>query len=240
MRADQYLTTHGHYDSRARAQAAIKAGLVSVDGKVVKKASEKIKEGAVVSAGHEHPWVSRGGVKLAHALEVFNVDPTGRTALDVGASTGGFSQVLVTGGATKVYAVDVGHGQLHASLHNHPKIISMEGQDARELSPMEFEPVPDLIVCDASFISAMKVLEAPLRLAATPADLITLVKPQFEVGKINIGRGGLVKTEELGLRALDTVKQWVREQGWRVIASDVSPIKGGSGNVEYLLHASRT
>lgn len=239
MRADQYLTSHGHYDSRARAQAAIKAGLVSVDGKVIKKPSEKIKDGAVVSAGHEHPWVSRGGVKLAHALEIFSVDPTGRTALDVGASTGGFTQVLITRGAAKVYAVDVGHGQLHASLHDDPKIISMEGQDARELSPMQFDPMPSLIVCDASFISAMKVLETPLRLAEAGADLITLVKPQFEVGKINIGRGGLVKSEELGLRALDNVKHWVKSQGWDVAASNVSPIRGGSGNTEYLLHANR-
>ena len=239
MRADQYLTTYGHYDSRARAQAAIKAGLVSVDGKVVKKASEKIKEGAAVSAGREHPWVSRGGVKLDHALNVFGVDPTGRIALDVGASTGGFSHVLSVRGAAKIYAVDVGHGQLHKDLHNEPKIISMEGQDARELSPKDLTSAPDLIVCDASFISAMKVLENPLRLAAETADLITLVKPQFEVGKINIGRGGLVKSEELGLRALDTVRHWTREQGWQVIETCVSPIKGGSGNVEYLLHAQR-
>ena len=239
MRADQYLTANGYYDSRARAQAAIKAGLVSVDGKRVKKPSEKIKAGAVVTAGREHPWVSRGGVKLDHALTVFGVNPTGRIALDVGASTGGFSQVLATRGAAKIYAIDVGHGQLHVSLHDHPKIISIEGQDARTLSPTQFDGAIDLIVCDASFISAMKVLETPLGLAASGADLITLVKPQFEVGKINIGRGGLVKTEELGLRALDSVRHWVREQGWRVIASDVSPIKGGSGNTEYLLHAKR-
>jgi len=239
MRADQYLATHGHYDSRARAQAAIKAGLVTVDGKTVKKPSEKIKAGAVITAGREHVWVSRGGVKLDHALTVFGVDAARRTALDVGASTGGFSQVLAQRGAAKIYAVDVGHGQLHLSLHGHPKIISMEGQDARTLSPTQFDPSPDIIVCDASFISAMKVLETPLGLATKGADLITLVKPQFEVGKINIGRGGLVKTEELGLRALDSVKHWVRDQGWRVIASDVSPIKGGSGNIEYLLHAKR-
>ena len=239
MRADQYLTTHGHYDSRARAQAAIKAGLVSVDGKVIKKPSEKIKDGATVQAGREHPWVSRGGVKLDHALSVFNVDPTGLTCLDVGASTGGFSQVLVHHGASKVYAVDVGHGQLHRDLQSESKIISMEGQDARTLSPKILSPAPELIVCDASFISAMKVLENPLRLAASKAQLITLVKPQFEVGKVNIGRGGLVKSEELGLRALDTVRHWVREQGWTVLETCPSPIKGGSGNTEYLLHAIR-
>ena len=146
MRADQYLTTHGHYDSRARAQAAIKAGLVSVDGKRVKKPSEKIPEGAVITAGKEHPWVSRGGMKLDHALRVFKVDAAGRVALDVGASTGGFSQVLVARGASKVYAVDVGHGQLHAELRSEPKIISMEGQDARSLSPRLLTPPPSLIV----------------------------------------------------------------------------------------------
>lgn len=239
MRADQYLTTHGHYDSRARAQAAIKAGLVSVNGQVLKKSSVKIPEGAVVEAGHEHPWVSRGGVKLDYALKAFDVDVTGRTALDVGSSTGGFSQVLAERGAAKIYAVDVGHGQLHRDLLSEPKIISMEGCDARMLSPKDFDPAPSLIVCDASFISAMKVLENPLRLAAPTAELITLVKPQFEVGKIGLGKGGLVKTEELGLRALDEVKQWTSIQGWRVIATDTSPIKGGSGNTEYLLHAKR-
>lgn len=239
MRADQYLTSHGHYDSRARAQAAIKAGLVSIDGKVIKKPSEKIAEGANVQAGREHPWVSRGGVKLDHALSVFNVEPTGLTCLDVGASTGGFSQVLVSRGAAKVYAVDVGHGQLHRDLQGEPKIISMEGQDARSLSPKDLSPPPNLIVCDASFISAMKVLEIPMRLAALNGQLITLVKPQFEVGKANIGRGGLVKSEELGLRALDTVRNWVGRQGWEVIETCPSPIKGGSGNTEYLLYARK-
>lgn len=239
MRADQYLTLHNHYDSRARAQAAIKAGLVSVDGRVLKKPSEKIADGASVSAGREHPWVSRGGVKLGHALKTFGVDVMGRTGLDVGSSTGGFSQVLVSRGASKVYAVDVGHGQLHRDLHSEPRILSMEGRDARTLSPTDFDPAPDIVVCDASFISAMKVLEIPLRLAAPTADLITLVKPQFEVGKVGLGKGGLVKTEELGLRALDDVKRWTIAQGWRVIATDISPIKGGSGNTEYLLHARR-
>ena len=239
MRADQYLTSNGHYDSRARAQAAIKAGMVTVNGEVLKKSSVKIREGAIVVAEHEHPWVSRGGIKLAHALEVFGVDPAGRTALDVGSSTGGFSHVLLTKGIDKVYAVDVGHGQLHISLHDEPKIISMESQDARTLAAEDFDPIPDLIVCDASFISAMKVLETPLSLVALGSELITLVKPQFEVGKINLGRGGIVKSEELGLRALDIVRHWMQEQGWKTLATIVSPIKGGTGNTEYLLHAVR-
>ena len=216
-----------------------KAGLVSVDGKRVKKPSEKIKDGAVVTAGREHPWVSRGGVKLDHALKIFDVDPTGRMALDVGASTGGFSQVLAERGAAKVYAVDVGHRQLHKDLHGHPQIISMEGQDARTLSPTQFDGALDLIVCDASFISAMKVLETPLKLAERLSDLITLVKPQFEVGKAGLGKGGIVKSDLLALQALEDVKAWVVGQGWQVVATDMSPIKGGSGNVEYLLHARR-
>lgn len=239
MRADQYLTAHGYYASRARAQASIRAGLVKVDGRVLKKPSEKIGEGAKIEAGQEHPWVSRGGIKLAHALRVFDVDPRGRIALDVGASTGGFSQVLVKNGATKIYAVDVGHGQLHPNLRSEPKILSLEGQDARTLSPQDFCPLPDLIVCDASFISAMKVLETPLRLAARRSDLITLVKPQFEVGKAGLGKGGIVKSEALGLQALEDVKVWIKQQGWQIIETDISPVKGGSGNIEYLLHARR-
>jgi len=228
MRADQYLTTHGHYDSRARAQAAIKAGLVSVDGKVIKKPSEKIKDGATVQAGREHPWVSRGGIKLDHALRLFDVNPAGMTCLDVGASTGGFSQVLWS---------------ITARQKSMPWMLVMDSyMRSYKASPRLFlwrgkTRVP--IVCDASFISAMKVLENPLRLAAPKAGLITLVKPQFEVGKVNIGRGGLVKSEELGLRALDTVRHWVREQGWTVQDSCPSPIKGGSGNREYLLFATR-
>jgi len=237
MRADQYLTAHGYYASRARAQAAIRAGLVKVDGRVLKKPSEKIDEGAGVEAGQEHPWVSRGGVKLAHALRVFGIDPTGRIALDVGASTGGFSQVLAQNGAAKIYAVDVGHDQLHPDLRAEPKIVSLEGLDARTLSTNDLSPRPDLIVCDASFISAMKVLETPLRIAARQSDLISLVKPQFEVGKAGLGKGGIVKSEALALQALDDVKAWIRQQGWQVMATDVSPIKGGSGNIEYLLHA---
>ena len=239
MRADQYLTAHGYYTSRARAQAAIKAGLVSVDGRVLKKPSEKIGEGAAIEAAQEHPWVSRGGIKLDHALRVFNVDPKGKIALDVGASTGGFSQVLAQNGAAKIYSVDVGHDQLHPTLRSEPKIISLEGQDARTLSSNHLDPAPDLIVCDASFISAMKVLETPLRIAARQSELITLVKPQFEVGKAGLGKGGIVKSETLALQALDDVKTWVRQEGWQVIATDLSPIKGGSGNIEYLLHARR-
>lgn len=239
MRADLYLTANGYYESRARAQAAIKAGLVKVDGKRLKKASEKLSDLNDISAKAEHPWVSRGGLKLAYALKEFGVSPEGKTCLDVGASTGGFSDVLAQNGAAKIYAVDVGHGQLHSSLKDVEAIISMEGQDARDLTAAHFNAKPQLIVCDASFISCMKVLERPLSLAATSANLVTLVKPQFEVGKVGVGRGGLVKSESLALQALSDVSAWVTRQGWHVVATCKSPIKGGSGNTEYLLHARK-
>ena len=239
MRADLFLVANGYYESRARAQAAIKAGLVKVDGKRLKKASEKLSDLNDITAKAEHPWVSRGGLKLAYALKEFSVSAEGKTCLDVGASTGGFSDVLRQKGAAKIYAVDVGHGQLHASLHDIAEIISMEGQDARELTAAYFETSPQLIVCDPSFISCMKVLERPLSLAATSAELVTLVKPQFEVGKAGVGRGGLVKSESLALQALSDVSAWVTTQGWHVIATCKSPIKGGSGNTEYLLYARK-
>lgn len=238
-RADLYLTENGYYESRARAQAAIKAGLVFVDGQRLKKASEKLSDLNEIQAKAEHPWVSRGGLKLAFALKEFGVSAKGKTCLDVGASTGGFSDVLKANGASKIYAVDVGHGQLHERLQNVPEIISMEGQDARDLSADHFETPPQLIVCDASFISCMKVLETPLKLATPSAELITLVKPQFEVGKAGIGRGGLVKSESLAVQALSDVSAWITVQGWHVVATCKSPIKGGSGNTEYLLHARK-
>jgi len=239
VRADVYLVKHGYYDSRARARAAIKAGLVSINGKLLKKPADKIAEGARILAADEHPWVSRGGLKLEHALKVFNVNPSGKMCLDVGASTGGFTEVLIKNGALKVYAVDVGHGQLHSSLKSNPAIISMESRDGRQLTSSDFEAPPNLIVCDASFISAVKVLKTPLSLAARRAELITLVKPQFEVGKSGIGRGGLVKSEQLSRQALADVSDWVESEGWALKGRCDSPIKGGSGNHEYLLYAAR-
>lgn len=178
--------------------------------------------------------MSRGGLKLAHALAVFDVDVEGKTCLDVGSSTGGFTNVLLTHGAAKVFAVDIGTDQLHPKIRSNERVTVMEQTDARTLTLPE---APDIIVCDASFISATKVLETPLTLAAPKAHLITLVKPQFEVGKAGIGKGGIVKSEDLALKALIDVSIWVEEQGWRVLARDTSPITGGSGNTEYLLHA---
>lgn len=234
MRADLYLVKHGHFDSRARAQAAIKAGLVSINGRVLKKASAAIADGSRVEAGDVHPYVSRGGLKLVHALDTFNVNPAGRVCLDIGSSTGGFTDVLLRRGAARVYAVDVGRDQLHPSLRSHKQVVSMEGQDARELSAVQFPEMLDLMVCDASFIALSKVLSVPLSLTR---EAVMLVKPQFEVGRDNIGRGGIVRGG--AQEALDAVKVWLRGEGWRTVATANSPIEGGSGNAEFLLHARR-
>lgn len=238
-RLDQYLAQNGYYESRARAASAIKAGKVKVDGQLATKPAKKVTGQVKVDAEKEHPWVSRGGLKLEHALSVFEIDTKERVCLDVGASTGGFTEVLLSRGAGLVYAVDVGRDQLHERLKSNAKIVSMESTDARELEINQFENLPTLIVCDASFISAMKVLKRPMAIVASRADLVTLVKPQFEVGKDNIGRGGLVRDPETAKQALDTVAGWIESQDWRVIATDVSPVKGGDGNTEYLLHASK-
>jgi len=234
MRADLYLVQHGHFDSRARAQAAIKAGLVSVNGRVLKKASVTIADGSRVEAGDVHPYVSRGGLKLVHALDTFKVNPAGRVCLDIGSSTGGFTDVLLRRGASCVYAVDVGRDQLHPSLRGHKQVVSMEGQDARALSAAQFPEMLDLMVCDASFIALSKVLSVPLSLTR---EAVMLVKPQFEVGRDNIGRGGIVR--DGAQEALEAVKVWLRGEGWRTVVTADSPIEGGSGNAEFLLHAQR-
>ena len=237
MRADKFLVEHRYFESRAQAQAAIKAGKVRVNGQLLPKASTPLSEQDEIEAARAHPWVSRGGIKLAHALKTFDIDVAGMIALDVGASTGGFTDVLLTRGASKVYAVDVGHDQLHAKLKNDPRVISMEGQDARKLRTDMFDPLPRIIVCDASFISAMKVLGAALDLALKGSQLITLVKPQFEVGPDGIGKGGLVKSRSLSDQALSDVSAWVSAKGWQAEKAVSSPIKGGSGNREFLLYA---
>ena len=234
MRADLYLVEHGHFPSRAQAQAAIKAGRVSVDGQPLRKASAPIRDGARIEAGREHPYVGRGGLKLAHALDTFGVIASGRVCLDVGSSTGGFTDVLLRAGAARVYAVDVGRDQLDAGLRKDPRVVSMEGQDARELHAAMFDPAPDLLVCDASFISVTKLLAPALALTR---EAVILFKPQFEVGRANIGKGGIVRAGQA--EALDRVRRWVSEQGWRVADETESPIKGGSGNAESLLHLVR-
>ena len=238
-RADKVLVALGHFESRAAAQAAIAAGKVIVGRKTLTKASEKISLLAKIVAKAEHPWVSRAGIKLAHALDVFDVDPTGLHCLDVGASTGGFTQVLLANGAKCVVSVDVGRDQLHASLRSDPRVSSLEATDARLLTAKHVG-APNLIVCDASFISLHKLLSVPLALAAADGQLIALFKPQFEVGRDHVGKGGIVTDQAVTRGAEDAFVAWLLEQGWRVRARADSPIKGGDGNAERLIYAART
>lgn len=239
-RADKILVALGHFESRAAAQAAIAAGMVSIGGRVLAKPSEKISPTAMIKAEAAHPWVSRAGVKLAHALGAFQIDVRGRHCLDVGASTGGFTEVLLANGAASVLAVDVGRDQLHPRLRADARVRSMEGTDARSLTAESVSPASDLIVCDASFISLHKLLGPVLALAASQADLITLFKPQFEVGRENVGKGGIVTDKAATERAEQDFVDWLAEQGWEVMGRVDSPIKGGDGNAERLIHAVKS
>ena len=239
-RADKVLVALGHFDSRAAAQAAIAAGKVSVAGRVLSKSSEKISPEARIVAEPEHPFVSRAGLKLAHALERFGVDPSGKSCLDIGASTGGFTEVLLAHGAASVIAVDVGRDQLHVRLQDHPRVTSLEATDARRLSADLLSPPPDLIVCDASFISLHTLLGVPLGLAVKQAALIALFKPQFEVGRAHVGKGGIVTDLAATARAEQAFVAWLADQGWQVEARADSPIKGGDGNAERLIYAVKT
>ena len=237
-RADKILVALGHFESRSAAQAAIAAGLVRIGGRVLSKPSEKISSMAKIEAELEHPWVSRAGLKLAHALEVFAVNPNRWHCLDIGASTGGFTDVLLARGAISVVAVDVGTDQLHQRLRNDDRVISMERTDARSLTS-EQVGAPDLIVCDASFNSLHKLLAKPLSLARKSATLIALFKPQFEVGRAHIGKGGIVTDREATARAEAVFVDWLHDQGWAVRARAERPIKGGDGNAERLIYAVR-
>ena len=238
MRADLLLAARGYFDSRARAQAAIAAGLVSAAGRPVLKPSMLLEYDVEISARAPHPYVSRGGVKLAAALDAFGFDPTGRVCLDIGASTGGFSEVLALRGAACVYAVDVGHGQLHARLAADPKVISMEGRDARSLSASDFSAPPQLIVFDASFISLKLLVAHVLALAARQAQSVALVKPQFEVGRLAV-RKGVVRDAGAHSTACKDIEMVVESLGWRVAGVIASPIEGGDGNREFLIGAAR-
>jgi 23S rRNA (cytidine1920-2'-O)/16S rRNA (cytidine1409-2'-O)-methyltransferase len=238
MRADLLLVARGLADSRAKARAAIEAGGVTASGKVVAKASDLLDEDAEIVAEPAHPYVGRGALKLAHALELWPVSVAGRQVLDVGASTGGFTEVCLKAGATRVFAVDVGRGQLHPSLAVDPRVTNLEATDARNLTA-DLVGAPDLIVTDVSFIGLEKVLPAALALAAPGADLVALVKPQFEVGPERVGKGGLVKDEAARQEALDAVAAFIEASNWSVQATAESPIVGGDGNREYLLWARK-
>ena len=233
-RADLLLVERGLFESRARAQAAIAAGRVTADGVVLRKPSDAIAPEAVLAAAPEHPWVSRGGVKLAAALEHFGFDPTGRVCLDVGASTGGFTDVLRARGARRVYAVDVGHGQLHAKLRGDPAVVSLEQTDIRALDSLA-EP-PDLAVVDVSFISLRLVLPAVARLLRRPAQFVALIKPQFEAGRSH-AKKGIVRDAAVHAAVCDDSAAFVASLGWDVIGVLPSPIEGGDGNKEFLMGA---
>lgn len=236
-RIDLLLVERGLFDSRAKARAAIEAGLVKADGRVLAKPSDMVAEDADIAAEAAHPWVGRGGVKLDHALTLWPVEVAGKVALDVGASTGGFTQVCLSRGAERVYAVDVGRDQLHPLLKDDPRVIELSGTDARDLdADLIPEPI-DLVVTDVSFISLAKALPAALALAREGAELVALVKPQFEVGRDRVGRGGLVKDEAARRDALSDVVAWLESIGWTVLDTADSPVTGGDGNHEFLLRA---
>jgi 23S rRNA (cytidine1920-2'-O)/16S rRNA (cytidine1409-2'-O)-methyltransferase len=213
---------------------------VSADGCAVLKASELVDETADLTAEPAHPWVGRGALKLTHALDVWKIDPTGLTVLDVGASTGGFTEVLLSRGARRVFAVDVGRGQLHPRLAADPRVVSLEGVDARDLHAGLIDEAPQLITADVSFISLAKALPRALALGAPASRLIALVKPQFEAGPELVGKGGQVRDPQVHAQVLADVSAFLTTHGWRVIETTQSPIRGGAGAREHLLLAVRS
>jgi len=238
-RADAFLVDAGFFTSRSAARAAIEAGSVLADGLLVKRPSQPLHDGMAIEAAPAHPYVSRGGLKLAHALDVFGLDPNGRACLDLGASTGGFTDVLLQRGARHVTAVDVGTGQLHEKLRDDIRVLVLEQQDVRTLTGPMLPGAPDLIVGDLSFIGLEKALPRPLSLAAPGADLVLLFKPQFQVGREHVGKGGLVKDLEASARAEAAFAAWLEGEGWQAKAWTDSPVRGGDGNAERLVHARR-
>jgi len=239
MRIDRLLVERGLFESRAKAQAAIGAGRVTADELIVAKPSDEVSADAVLHAEPAHPWVSRGGVKLAAALDHFRFDPSGCVCLDVGASTGGFTQVLLARGARRLYAVDVGQRQLHASLQARPEIVSIEKTDIRALDPAVLSERPDFVTIDVSFISLELVLPAALGLARTPARALALIKPQFEAGRRELKKG-IVRDSLVHTAVCDRIAEVVTSLGWQVAGIAPSPILGGNGNHEFFIAASRS
>lgn len=238
VRIDQLLVERGLAESRTRAQALVMAGHVMLGDKKADKPGLQVAEDAEISVkGQDHPWVSRGGIKLAHALEHFGIDVTGSVAIDVGSSTGGFTDVLLNKGAAKVYAVDSGTNQLAWKLRQDPRVIVHEQTSARILTAEHVQEPVDIIVCDASFISMSKVLERPMTFAKPEAQLVALIKPQFEAGRGEVGKGGVVRDSAVHQRVCDDVSAWLESVGWRVAGLTESPITGPKGNVEFLVWA---
>jgi 23S rRNA (cytidine1920-2'-O)/16S rRNA (cytidine1409-2'-O)-methyltransferase len=238
-RLDALLVEKGLAESRTRAQSLILAGKVySGERRLDKPGHALDAETPITVRGEDHPWVSRGGVKLAHALDRFGIDVTGRICLDVGASTGGFTDVLLRAGAAKVYAVDVGRGQLAWPLRNDARVVVLEGTNARRLTRADIPEAPSAVVCDASFIGLETVLPAALALAAPGAVLVALIKPQFEVGKGRVGKGGVVRDPALHAEVCARIRAWLQDtMGWRVEGIVESPIRGPKGNIEFLIVA---
>ncbi len=239
-RLDQLLVERGLAESRTRAQALVMAGLVMIADRKADKPGQQVDIDAPINVtGKDHPWVSRGGIKLAHALQEFQIDITDAVAIDVGSSTGGFTDVLLSSGAKRVYAVDSGTNQLAWKLRCDDRVIVHEQTSARILTQAHIAEPVDIIVCDASFIGLSKVLERPLSFACDGAQLIALIKPQFEAGRSEIGKGGVVRDPVIHQRVCDEVREWLVSVGWRILGLTTSPITGPQGNVEFLIWSKK-
>lgn len=239
-RVDQLLVDRGLAESRARAQALVMAGLVFAGETKIDKPGLQLPEDAPLDVrGRDHPWVSRGGIKLAHAIEHFGLDPAGAAAMDIGSSTGGFTDVLLQKGAKHVFAVDSGTNQLAWRLREDPRVTVLEQLSARLLTTAHIDRPCTWVVCDASFISLAKVLDVPLQLAAPACQLVALIKPQFEVGRADVGKGGVVRDPALHAAVCADVRGWIEDLGWDVQGIATSPITGPQGNVEFLIAARR-
>lgn len=241
IRIDQLLVERGLAESRTRAQALVMAGHVMLGDKKVDKPGLQVGEDAEISVkGQDHPWVSRGGIKLAHALEKFGINVTAAVAIDVGSSTGGFTDVLLSKGAAKVYAIDSGTNQLAWKLRQDPRVIVHEQTSARILTADHIPEPVDTIVCDASFISLAKVLERPMSFAKPGAQMVALIKPQFEAGRGEVGKGGVVRDTAIHARVCEEVSAWLEASGWTVKGLTESPITGPKGNFEFLIWAENS
>ncbi len=241
LRVDQLLVERGLVESRARAQALILAGLVFTGETKIAKAGQALASDAPLDVrGRDHPWVSRGGIKLAHAIAAFGLDPAGVVAMDIGSSTGGFTDVLLQGGAAHVFAVDSGTNQLAWKLRQDERVTVYEQTSARVLTAGHIDRPATWVVCDASFIALRKVLEVPLALASRPTRLVALIKPQFEVGRGEVGKGGVVRDPDLHQRVCGEVREWLESEGWAVQGIVESPITGPEGNVEFLISGVRS
>lgn len=239
-RADHLLVERGLAESRTRAQALIMAGTVfSGETKIAKPGQQLAGDAPIEVRGRDHPWVSRGGIKLAHAIECFNLDPAGAVAMDIGSSTGGFTDVLLTRGADHVFAVDSGTNQLAWKLRQDDRVTVLEQTSARILTSEHIDRPCNWVVCDASFIGLAKVLERPLELAAPDCQLVALIKPQFEVSREEVGKGGVVRDPDLHQRVCSEVRAWLEGLGWNIKGIVESPITGPQGNVEFLISARR-